>query len=316
VSTDWFAWRRILSPPFKCTDATQAKDSAAGGGCGQSPSPSDLQTVAASFPGRVGLAAQSCLAEQLRLSIPEITAELLREFNPETYVERLLVRGMARYAADMDLDGGIRQSVLRFCALQQSEIEALFASDESSAMDACITAAITGRPMERLERYRSSHERGFLRMLSRLRESQAERRASNARARFAGFRTERDCEEFLLDSREPWINACPVCMWGKGCWLARRAWECARCGHQVGLRYGTLMENSRLPLRIWFRAIGEVMADPTISAERLQYAVGLRRPCTVRKLLRRILAAMASPDGDRLLVRLQHLCASNVCHLK
>ena len=79
------------------------------------------------------------------------------------------------------------------------------------------------------------------------------------------------------------------------------------CGLQVGLRWGSVMEGSRLPLRIWFMAIGEVLADPAIRPERLQQAIELPRLGTVRTLLTRILTAIQSPDVDRLLAGLQRL---------
>jgi hypothetical protein len=67
------------------------------------------------------------------------------------------------------------------------------------------------------------------------------------------------------------------------------------------------MARSRLPLRTWFLAIGEVLADPAIQPERLQQAIGLPRLGTVRKLLREISAATQSPHVDRLLAGLQCL---------
>jgi hypothetical protein len=102
-------------------------------------------------------------------------------------------------------------------------------------------------------------------------------------------------------------GVCPRCGDRNGHWLACQRWECSACGLQVGLRWGSVMEGSRLPLRIWFMAIGEVLADPAIRPEQLQQAIELPRLGTVRKLLGIILEAIASPDVDRLLAGLQRL---------
>ena len=70
------------------------------------------------------------------------------------------------------------------------------------------------------------------------------------------------------------------------------------------------MMGSRLPIRVWFAAVGEVLADPAIRPERLQQVIGLPRLGTVRKVLRRILAAIESPNADQLLFGLPRLCAA------
>jgi hypothetical protein len=72
------------------------------------------------------------------------------------------------------------------------------------------------------------------------------------------------------------------------------------------------MEGSRLPLATWFIAIGEVLADPTIRPQQLQQAIDVPRLGTVRKLLRKILAAIQSADADRLLVGLDRFAVRSV----
>ena len=67
------------------------------------------------------------------------------------------------------------------------------------------------------------------------------------------------------------------------------------------------MEGSRLPLRTWFKAIGEVLAEPAIRPQQLRQVIDVPRLGTVRRPLRQIIAAIESPDVDRLLVGLQDL---------
>ena len=207
----------------------------------------------------------------------------------------------------MELAGHAEGAVLRYCGQQRMHLDALLDGDGSIDADACYTAAINNQPIERLGRYRCLHERGFYTALGRLRDSQAARHASATRARFEEFRSEQACGDYLFERARQRAGDCPRCGHRNGHWLACRRWECGGCGLQIGLRSGSVMEGSRLPLRIWFQAIGEVLADPAIRPDRLQAAIGLSRLGTVRKLRRKILSAIQSPDVDRLLVGLQHL---------
>ena len=50
---------------------------------------------------------------------------------------------------------------------------------------------------------------------------------------------------------------------------SRHAWECGGCQRQIGLRAGTVMARSPLPLRTWFEAIRALMWSPTIGTEEL-----------------------------------------------
>jgi hypothetical protein len=64
-----------------------------------------------------------------------------------------------------------------------------------------------------------------------------------------------------------------------------------------------------LPLATWFRAILEILGDPSVTSSRLQAKLGLARAATVRDMREKILAAMELPDADRLLAGLHHVFA-------
>ena len=224
-------------------------------------------------------------------------------------MESVLVEELARHAAGMELAGHAEGAILRYCGQQRADLDRLLDGDGVGPIDpdASFTAAISNQPLERLGRYRRSHERAFYDALSRLRDQQATRQQSTARAQFARFHNEEACIDHLFERARRRAGACPRCGERNGHWLARRRWECGTCGLQVGLRFGSVMEGSRLPLRIWFMAIGAVLADPAIRPERLQQAIELPRLGTVRRLLRTIVEAIESPDVDRLLAGLQRL---------
>lgn len=73
------------------------------------------------------------------------------------------------------------------------------------------------------------------------------------------FATDQDCEDYLLARRWPDGFTCPKCgRQGEARLLKRRAgrklrvWECRGCRRQTTAVAGTVMENTKLPLRTWF----------------------------------------------------------------
>jgi hypothetical protein len=249
------------------------------------------------------------LPDTLHLRTEQLQAELSCELRPVGRVEEILVAEIARHAAGMELAGHAESSILRYCGLQQAQLEALLNGEAPIDADAIVTAAVSNQPLERLSRYRRLHERGFYGALNRLREIQASRQESATRAVFAPYRDEAVCLDYLLKRAQERDGVCPRCGDRNGHWLACGRRECSGCGLQVGLRFGTVMEGSRLPLWTWFVAIGLVLADPTIRPQQLQQAIALPRLGTVRKLLGKILGAIESTDADRLLAGLQRLAA-------
>ncbi|MZQ84251.1 hypothetical protein GQF01_19225 [Paenibacillus sp. 5J-6] len=70
------------------------------------------------------------------------------------------------------------------------------------------------------------------------------------------FRTEDECEEYLLKMR--WANGfcCPRCDHNEAFQIrTRKLFECKECRMQVSLTAGTIMHKSKLPLLLWFQAI-------------------------------------------------------------
>jgi len=82
----------------------------------------------------------------------------------------------------------------------------------------------------------------------------------------ARFATEAECRGYLWSLRWPDGFTCPSCGGGKG-WPVREArlMECATCGHQTSLTAGTIFDNTKTPLRIWFRA---ALADDQLPRRR------------------------------------------------
>ena len=88
----------------------------------------------------------------------------------------------------------------------------------------------------------------------------------------ARFATEEHCRAYWIAARWGGKPACAKCA-STRVWTIRdgSTFECADCGHQTSLTSGTLLEKTRQPLKVWFRAVFEISTRRTgISAKDLQ----------------------------------------------
>jgi len=71
----------------------------------------------------------------------------------------------------------------------------------------------------------------------------------------ARFATDEACRDYLFRLRWPEGFCCPRCGRGKA-WPVRKVlFECAHCGAQVSVTAGTIFQDTRQPLTLWFRAM-------------------------------------------------------------
>jgi len=76
---------------------------------------------------------------------------------------------------------------------------------------------------------------------------------------------------------------------------------CATCGHQVSVTAGTIFQDTRTPLTLWFRAIWWVVSQKNgASALGLQRILGLGSYRTAWTWLHKLRRAMVRPGRDRL----------------
>jgi hypothetical protein len=115
------------------------------------------------------------------------------------------------------------------------------------------------------------------------------------------FSTEADCREYLFQLRWPEGFCCPRCR-GVKAWPASDVlWECAACHRQVSVTSGTIFQDSRLPLTLWFRAVWWATSQKNgVSAMGLQRVLGLKSYKTAWTLLHKLRRAMVRPGRDRL----------------
>jgi transposase-like protein len=113
--------------------------------------------------------------------------------------------------------------------------------------------------------------------------------------------SELSCREYLESIRWPDGFICPVCH-GKSSWkIVSDRYECKDCGRQTSVTAGTIFQDTRYPLSIWFNAIWYVTGQKHgTSALGLQKILGLGSYHTAWSWLHRIRRAMVSPTRDRL----------------
>jgi hypothetical protein len=118
------------------------------------------------------------------------------------------------------------------------------------------------------------------------------------------FGTEAQCAEAIQRARWPEGFRCPKCSSAQHYLVtqgSRKLYQCGGCRHQTSLTAGTLMEHTKLPLRIWFLAIHLISQAKTgISALALKRDLGVSYP-TAWLLHHKINNAMSGQETARLL---------------
>jgi len=115
------------------------------------------------------------------------------------------------------------------------------------------------------------------------------------------FATEEACQEYLYQLRWPEGFICPRCSHRKAWRTQRGQFHCGHCSFQASVTAGTIFHDTRLPLRLWFRAMWQVVSQKHgISALGLQRVLGLKRYETTWTMLHRLRTAMVRPGRDSL----------------
>jgi Transposase zinc-ribbon domain len=92
------------------------------------------------------------------------------------------------------------------------------------------------------------------------------------------FSSEAACREYLFKLRWPDGFCCPRCGGNKS-WPGRAVLrECAGCGYQSSVTAGTIFQDTRTPLRLWFQAMWWMTTQKNgASALGLQRVLGLKQ---------------------------------------
>jgi transposase-like protein len=115
------------------------------------------------------------------------------------------------------------------------------------------------------------------------------------------FGTEEACRAYLIRVRWPNGFRCPACGHVVGWSMARNLFLCANCRHQTSITAGTIMHNTRKPLRMWFRGIWWVTTQKTgVSAKGLRRILGLGSEQTAWAWLHKLRRAMVRLEREKL----------------
>lgn len=116
------------------------------------------------------------------------------------------------------------------------------------------------------------------------------------------YGSEVQCEQALEAMRWPCGFVCPRCASTAHCRFQRHQigyWQCSACHHQSSLRSGTVMDNSKLPLRTWLLAMYLLGQSKTnLSALELMRHLGVSYP-TAWRIKHKLMQAMVEREADR-----------------
>ena len=122
----------------------------------------------------------------------------------------------------------------------------------------------------------------------------------------AAFGSEEACWAYLVRLRWPEGFRCPGCGHDKAWPVRGRLFQCAACGRQASVTAGTMFQDTRTPLTVWFRAMWAVTSQKTgTSALALQQVLGFGSYQTAWAWLHKLRRAMVRPGRDRLAGRVE-----------
>ena len=115
------------------------------------------------------------------------------------------------------------------------------------------------------------------------------------------FSSEEACRRYLVSLRWPDGFRCPRCRCRRAWVLPNGLYECGECSAQTSVTAGTLFQDTKKPLRLWFRAMWHVTSQKYgANALGLQRVLGLGSYHTAWAWLHKLRRAMVRPGRDRL----------------
>ncbi len=115
------------------------------------------------------------------------------------------------------------------------------------------------------------------------------------------FATEACCRKYMFHLRWPEGFRCPRCGDSRAWQMGRMLFGCPECDLETSLTAGTLFQDTRKPLRLWFQAMWYVTNQKQgVNALGLQRLLGLGSYRTAWTWLHKLRRAMVRPGRDRL----------------
>lgn len=115
------------------------------------------------------------------------------------------------------------------------------------------------------------------------------------------FVSEAACHDYLFQLRWPDGFYCPQCGYGSAWSMNRGLYLCCQCRLQTSVIAGTIFQDTKKPLQLWFRAMWYITNQKIgISASGLQRVLGLGSYRTSWMWLHKLRRAMVRPGRDNL----------------
>jgi hypothetical protein len=230
--------------------------------------------------------------------------QFLDQYQPSGPAELAICHDLAWHAAAVEVSAvsvdAIRRHAVRGLAPFSDGLE-----DPGVVEDSLLAAAALPPTLDRTERNGLGHSKSLYRALEKLEQLQDARRRKAGQVPEPQFFSEADCEAHLVERFRTGRQRCSHCGGRATHYVAaRRCLHCTQCKRQVGLRSGTVMANSPIPLLTWFEAIRWLLWRPSMTAEELSEKISVKRPGTVRGILKKIRSAMAERNSSTMLAGL------------
>lgn len=115
---------------------------------------------------------------------------------------------------------------------------------------------------------------------------------------FANYADEESCKVYFKNQRQHEHSECKQCGSLHIYWQAKEnRWRCKECRHAMGLKNGTVMENSNLSYKVWLWSLYFVsLTKKGFSALELQRLVGHKRYEPIWGLMHKIRVTMGHRD--------------------
>jgi hypothetical protein len=113
------------------------------------------------------------------------------------------------------------------------------------------------------------------------------------------FPDELSCRNDFKAKREDQGVICKKCSCTNHYWLQNKwQWQCKKCSFRTSIRSGTIMENSNLPVRMWYLCMALMtMTKKGISAKEMQRQLNHKRYEPIWTMMHKIRAAMGHRDA-------------------
>lgn len=127
------------------------------------------------------------------------------------------------------------------------------------------------------------------------------------------FPGEKECLQYFTTIRENVGTVCPKCGGITHNWIeGRDQYDCKQCGTRINIKCGTIMENTKLPIKYWFITMFMLTSsDQVFSASELQQKLGCIEYEQVEEMLNKLNAIMNKTERKHTFDSLLYACSKN-----